>query len=469
MLKRTRQHYHTEVAALLSNQFAETVDTHPEILAHHYSEAGDIGQAINYWLQAGQLALGRSANHEAIGHLNEGLALLPEGDEKASQELAMQRLLGTAFMATKGYGAPETAEAFERAQKLCAIVRDDTIYPVMFGVWISAVTRGKHASATEIAREMQSLVARTDDAYAKLSAHLMSAASHLFVGNLLDARDYFDAIIKSEPVGAEESSANALLYGLDVTAAGYAYGAWCNWLLGYPETALKHSQLALASIEISQHSYSRSRALYWCAVVNQLCGDWQGVSDLTGIAVGKAKEHGLAMVVAVARIMCGSAEAALHGGSEQSPEIAAALAAYAETGARYQAPYHHTLLAELHLRNGEIDAGMDIVNRAQHMFQETGEYYFSAEIFRLRGELLLASDDRRPDAEACFKKALETARAQDAKSLELRAAGSLARLWNGQNRRTEAHDLLAPVYGWFTEGFDTADLRDAKALLDEMN
>jgi predicted ATPase len=316
---------------------------------------------------------------------------------------------------------------------------------------------------------MQQLVARADDAYARLAAYIMSGIAYLHIGKLLDARENFDAGMRiSETIGAEESIENALLYGIDILATGYAYGASCEWLLGCPETALKRRRLALASLEVSQHGYSRSRALCWCAVVNQLCGDWREVSDLTKVAVGTAREHGLTMVVAVARIMYAAADAALHGGGEQIPEITEALAAYAATGARFQVPYHHTLLAELHLRNGEIDAGLNIINQAQHMVQETGEYYFSAEIVRLKGELLLASDDRRNEAEDCFKQALETARVQDAKSLELRAAGSLARLWNEQGQRSEAHDLLAQVYGWFTEGFDTADLRAAKNLLDEL-
>ena len=469
LLKRTRQHYHGEVAALLSSQFAEVVAPHPEILAHHYSEAGDKRQAIDNWLRAGQLALQRSANHEAIGHLNKGLALVPESDVKASQELAMLRLLGTAYMATKGYGAPETAETFARARKLCAIVHDDSIYPVMFGVYVSAITRAKHPLAVEAAAEMQQLVTRTDDAYAKSTAHMMSGTAYLHIGKLLHARDNFDAGMRvSETLGAEESNEKALLYGLDIAATGYAYGAWCEWLLGYPDTALKRCRLALASLEFSQHGYSRSRALYWCSVVHQLCGDWREVSDLTNVAVGKAREHGLTMVVAVARIMYAAADAALHGGGKQSSEITEALAAYAATGARFQAPYHHTLLAELYLRDGEIDAGLEVVTRAQHMVRETGENYFGAEIFRLKGELLLASDDRRNEAEDSFKQALETARGQGAKSLELRATGSLARLWNGQGKRSEAHELLAPIYDWFTEGFDTADLRAAKKLLDEL-
>jgi predicted ATPase/class 3 adenylate cyclase len=470
LLKRTRQHYHQEVAALLANQFAETVETQPEILAHHYTEAGDNAQAIDYWLRSGQLALQRSAMHEAIGHLSKGLAMLPEGNQFASQELAMQRLRGTAFMATKGYGAPETAEAFDRARELCAIVKDDSIYPVLFGAWVSALTRANHADAFEIAVEMQGLVGRTSDAYAKLTAHLMSATSHLHMCNVLDARDHFDAGIGNlESIDSEDSIAKALLYGLDLTAVGYAYSAWCEWLLGCPETALKRRHMVVEALELARHNFSRSRAHYWCAVVNQLCGDWREVSDLADIAMEKAKEHGLAMVVAVGRILHGAADAALNGIGDQGPEIAEAIEAYTATGARFQSPYHRTLLADLLLRKGEIDSGLDVVNEAWHLAQETGEHYFSAEINRLKGELLLAGGHEKADAEACFLEALETARAQDAKSLELRAAGSLARHWRDSGKRTEARDLLTPIYAWFTEGFDTQDLKDAKALLNELS
>jgi class 3 adenylate cyclase/predicted ATPase len=468
LLKRTRQHYHTEVAALLSNRFAETVETQPEILAHHYTEAGDNGQAVDSWQQAGQLALQRSANHEAIGHLSKGLALLPEGEQHAGRELAMQRLLGTALMATRGYGAPETAAAYDRARQLCAIVKDDSIYPVLFGVWVSALTRALHPSALEIALEMQTLVEPTSDPYAKYSSQMMMAISHLHMGHLLDAQDHFDAVSEEfDSLNVKDSGAKALLYGLDVPAAGFAYGAWCAWLLGYPDLALDRRLKALNSLEISRHSYSQSRALYWCAVVNQLCGDWQEVSNLTEIAVIKAREHGLPMVVAVGRFMQKAAEAALNGAGDQSAELADALQDYAATGARFQAPYLRTLLAEQLLQKNETEAGLDVVNVTDHMIQETGEHYFSAEICRLKGELLLASDSQR--AEACFIEALEIARAQDAKSLELRAASSLAKHWRDQGQRTEAHDLLAPVYAWFTEGFDTQDLKYAKTLLNTLS
>lgn len=469
LLKRTRQQYHKEVAALLATGYAETVETRPEILAHHYTEAGDRGQAIDHWLRSGQLALQRSANHEAIGHLSRGLALLPEGDQNASQELAIQRLLGTAFMAAKGYGAPETAEAFDRARQLCTVVEDDSIYPVMFGLWVTALTRAKHPAASEITDEMLDLVRRTDDPYAKFAALMMSATTHLHRGNLLDAKDYFDSNVETiEALGSKERSATAQLYGLDMAAAGYAYSAWAEWLLGYPDSALKRCQMALESLDISQHHYSRSRALYWCAVVNQLCGDWQEVSDLAAVAVDEAKEHGLPMVVSVGRIMHAAADAALNGIEDQSSEIAEALDVYAATGARFQAPYHRTLMAALLLRMGKIDAGLEFNSATWQIVQETGEHCFSAEIQRLKGELL-SSDSRRADAEASFLAALETARAQDAKSLELRTAISLARLWSGEGKRTEARDLLNPIYAWFTEGFDTRDLTVAKSLLEELS
>jgi len=469
LLRRTRQHYHGEVAALLSSQFAETVETSPEILAHHYTEAGDNDLATDYWQQAGELALQRSANHEAIGHLNKGLSLLPEGMQAASKELAMQRALGTAFMATKGYGAPETAAAFDRARRLCAAVDDDSIFPVMFGVWVSALTRAMHPTAFEVAGEMQELAQRTQDPYVRYSGQVMVAISHLHMGNLLDARDHFDAVLDTtEPTDFVDSSANALLYGLDVAAAGYVYGAWCAWLLGRPDQALQRRQMAFDSIEVCQHSYSRSRAYYWGAVVSQLCGDWPEVATLAEVAVSQAKEHGLAMVVAVGQVMQGAAETALHGGESRSRDVAAALKSYAATDARFQTPYLQSLLASMLLDEGAIEAGLDVTNAAWHLIQETSEHYFSAEILRLKGELLAVQTGRIAEAEASMAAALETARNQDAKSLELRAACSLARLWQRHGKAIEARDLLAPVYAWFTEGHDTRDLKDAKALLDEL-
>jgi class 3 adenylate cyclase/predicted ATPase len=472
LLKRTRQHYHQEVANLLSSLSPATVEVDPEILAHHFTEAGDNETASVYWQRSGEFALQRSATHEAIGHLSKGLAQLSKGTNNASQELAMQRMLGTAYMATKGYGAAETAAAFDRARKLCAeVTDDDSIYPVLFGVWVASLTRANHAAAFEVAVEMQERTLQNSDDFIRAATQLMMGCSHLHMGRLLDARDYFDRshATFNSLTNKEANLAGALLYGLDIHAAGYAYGAWCEWLLGYPDKALERSRNSLSSIDASGHTYSHSRAFYWNAVIHQLCGDWPMVHDLAESAVNTALEHGLSLVVAVGRIMSGAAAAALKGIDGQASEVATALDAYSATGARFQSMYHRTLLADLLRREDDIPQALAVLNEAMHIAQETGEVFFDAEIHRLKGELMLAGDEGEAPAETSLMEALRTARAQDAKSLELRASMSLARLWRDQGKRTEARDLLAPVYGWFTEGFGTADLISAKKLLDELS
>ena len=470
LLRRTRQNYHKQVAELLSAQFSEILETQPEIIAHHFTEAGENEQAMFLWSKAGHLALQRSANHEAIGHLNKGLALVPEGDEHAKAELEMLRLLGTAFMATKGYAAPETVETFARARQLCNVVRDDSIFPVMFGIWLSALVQCRHANATEMCSEMLDLVEGTKDEYAVLAAHAMAAFTYLHTGDLLEAREHFNIVAKiGETLDPSENDERILAYGLDTACAAWAYGAWCEWLLGYPDAAQERYRLALSAQETSKQSYTRARALYWCSVVNQFCGDWTGVSELAQIAVENAREHGLPMVVSVSRIMNGAADATLNGAGDQRQEMVEALQAYGATGARFQSPYLRTLIAEIMLRENDIDGGLDIIADAEHMVQESGENYFLPEILRLKGELLYAKGNDEDKAESCFLKSLEVARSQSAKSLELRTVTSMARTMRDRGETAQAFELLHPVYEWFTEGFETADLKAAKTLLDELS
>ncbi len=469
LLKRTRQQYHRDVAALLATRFADTVETQPEILAHHYTEAGENGPATDYWLQAGQMALERSSNHEAIGHLMKGLTLLPEDDSHAGRELVIQRQLGTALMATKGYGAPETGRAFDRARELCAIVTDDdSIYPVLFGVWVSGLTRANHASAFEVAVEMYERASKGSDKFAQLTSHLIMGCSQLHMGALLDARDHLErAAVLFPGIDKEEIATSAVRYGLEMGATYHAYAAWCEWLLGYPDRALQLSRTSLALQETSDHLYTRSRALYWNAVVHEFCGDQARVLELADAAIATAKEHGLPLVVAVGRIMQAAADAALNETEGAAEDMAKASADYTATGARFQSVYHCALLATTLKSQGRRKEAREALTDARHLIQETGESYYDAEILRLKAELQGADGDHAA-AETGFLEALAVARAQDAKSLELRAATSLARLWQSQGRTTEARDLLFPVHGWFTEGFETRDLIDATALLDEL-
>jgi predicted ATPase len=239
-------------------------------------------------------------------------------------------------------------------------------------------------------------------------------------------------------------------YGLDTACAAWAYGAWCEWLLGYPDVAQERYQLTLSAQEASKQSYTRARALYWCSVVNQFCGDWNGVSELAQIAVENAREHGLPMVVSVSRIMNAAADAALNGAGDQRQEMVEALQAYGATGARFQSPYLRTLIAETMLRENDIDSGLDIITEAEHMVQETGENFFLSEILRLKGELLYAKGNEADKAESCFLKSLEVARSQSAKSLELRTIMSMARILRDRGESSQAFKMLHPVYKWFT-------------------
>jgi predicted ATPase len=472
LLRRTRQHYHRQVAELFESNFADTVEASPELVAHHYSEAGLPDQAVTYWQQAGENATRRSANQEAVGHLTAGLAQLtqlPETAERAKRELALQRLLGQASFATRGYASPEATRAFSRARELCAAIGDDvSICPILFGVWLFELSGGYHADAETTANEILDRAGRTDNTGALIAGNCLVAISRLHLGTLAPARPPFEKAIENYRTLTEQGATRlAYEYGQDMGAPSYAYGAWCLWLLGYPDQALQLGNEALVIPDRIQHAYSRFRGLYWNSALHSYRREWPIVEERAAAAITAAQERGLAMVVAVGRIMRGAARAMLNPRDESVTAIREALAAYRATGARFQSTYHLILLAQALAARDRCGEGLAALREAASLVEKTGERYFEAEIHRLEGNLLLA-ENGSAEAEACYLKALEVARAQEARSLELRAASDLARLWRQRGRHAEARDLLAPVYGWFTEGFDTADLKEAKTLLDKL-
>jgi predicted ATPase len=240
-------------------------------------------------------------------------------------------------------------------------------------------------------------------------------------------------------------------------------------LLGYADQALQFGNEALAISQRIPHDYSRARGLYWNSALHAYRSEWPIVEERAAAAIASARERGFSMVVAVGRIMQVAARAMLDPRAEFAAEIREALAAYRATGARFQSTYHLILLAQVLAACGRHDEGLDALHEAAVLVEETGERYVEAEIRRLQGNLLLAqSRNASAAAERSFLKALEVARSQDARSLELRAASDLARLWAERGERGRAADLLAPIYGWFTEGFDTRDLKEAKALHAEL-
>ena len=263
LLRRTRQQYHRQVAELIESEFAGTVETSPELVAHHYTEAGMPAQAIKYWHRAGERAMQRSANQEAIGHLTAGitqLAQLAESPERTRQELALQRLLGQASFATRGYASPEAECAFSRARELCAAIGDDSsIFPILFGVWLFELTGGYHTNAERTADEIVSRAGQTRNGGALIAGNCAIGVSRVHLARLANAGLHLDKAIGSYRANGEaEGKHLAHEYGVELGSVSCAYRAWCSWLLGYPDQALLLGDEALAIGERMQHGYSRA-------------------------------------------------------------------------------------------------------------------------------------------------------------------------------------------------------------------
>ena len=348
------------------------------------------------------------------------------------------------------------------------VAADVDIYPVLCGVWTSAIYRANHAVARDVAKEIIARAQGGPDQEACLVGHTTGGFTDLMAGELAPARGhYMEAVDLYETRSAEASLVDR--YPIDLGAIAYAYSAWCRWLLGQPDKAVQFIRPVHAVVDRSQHRFTTLRALYWTAVLHQFRGEWAIVRAQSDRLIALAEDLSYAMGMAVGRILRGAALTIIESDEVGMREMRTGLAAYLATGTRVEQPYYLTLLAEVMRTRGLVEEGLAILDEARDRVQETGERYFEAEIHRTRGALLLARRDAHiMEATASYQRAIEIARMQGARSLELRASASLARPWRDQGKCAEARDLLAPIYGWFTEGFDTPILQDAKALLDEL-
>src|SRR5262249_37612538 len=461
LLRSTRQHYHQRIAQVLEARFPAMVETQPELLAQHYTEAGLIAEAVPYWQRAGQRAIERSANVEAIAHPRQGIALLPPlpaTPARVQAELTLQITLGPALMATRGIAAPEVAATYHRARELCQQAGDTSeLFPVLFGLWLLYLGRAEHETAREFGEQCFSLARRLDDPALFLEAHQALGVSGCSLGQLSQAHAHLEQGIHI--YDSHQHHALAFRHGtLDPGAACLAYDGWILWLLGYPDQALARANEALTLAQHLEHPYTLARGLYCMTLLHQLRREWQVVSERADTAITVATEHQVALVLALGPIMRGWALAMQGQGAEGLTQLRQGLDAYRATGAEFQRPHFLSLLAEVHRSLGQPEAGLTALSEGLTLVEKTGERYYEAELNRLKGELLL--QQAAPEvshAETCFQQALAIARRQQAKALELRAAMSLSRLWHQQGKRDAAYDLLAPIYGWFTEGFDTAD------------
>ncbi len=457
-------------------------------LAHHYRRSGNTIKAIEYLGLAGQQAVQRSANAEAINHLTAALELLntlPDTPERAQRELTLQIALGNSLIATQGYAAPEVEKAYTRARKLCQQIGETPqLFPVLWGLWSFYLNRAELQTARELAEQFLRLAQDAQDSALLVEAYSMLGSLFL-PGELAPAQAYTEQGIAL--YDAAKHGSLAVLYGEDPGVLCLCYGAAAQGYLGYPDRALKRIEEALTLAQKLAHPHSFANVLYWAAMVHQFRREEPGAQGRAEALLALCTEQGFPLWLAAGTILQGWALAVQGQGEEGIAQLRQGLDAFRALGQELTQSHILALLAEAYGKTGQMDKGLAALGEALDFVDRTGERFYEAELYRLKGELMLQakvktslgqvktsqdkSENRDPEsgAEECFQKAIEIARRQSAKSLELRAVMSLSRLWEQQGKKDEARQMLAEIYGWFTEGFGTADLREAKALLEELS
>ena len=466
LLKSTRQQYHQRIARTLEEQFPATAEMQPEIVAHHYTEAHLAEPAIDYWHRAGQRAHERSANVEAIAHLTRGLGLLeslPDTVERAEKDLALQIDLGLALQAAKGFGAAEVQQTYARARELCEQVGNTPhLFRALWGLATYYTQSAQLPAARELAEQLLALAERLQVSGFLIEAHLSMGVPLFWLGEAASARRHYKKVVALY----DPNEHRALLreYGEDPGIAGRARRGFPLWMLGYPDQAIKTSREAATLAQELSHPFSLARALVIAAWIHTFRREARAAQELSETVITVCTEKGFPFWLRWGTMLRGWALTELGQVDDGISQMQDAAQPMNSTGQTHL----NALLAEAYSKADQLEQGLDALVVAAAFADKTGERFWQAELHRLRGELLLRQNTTKVEVESCFHQALEIARRQQAKSLELRAGTSLGRLWRDQGKRAEARGLIAPVYDWFTEGFDTADLQDAKALLDEL-
>ena len=471
LLKSKRLQLHVQIANALEERLPDQVDLQPEVLAHHFSEGGLARQAIGYWVKAGQRAIRHSANTEAITHLSKGLDLvgnLPAGSERAACELDLLIALGPALISAKGQAAPEVEANYAKARALCVEVDDGPrLFAAVRGLYIFYLVRGQLVTAIELGQKLLELAELSRDPGDMVEAHRALCATWMYVGQ--HGRALSDGRRGLALYDPKAHGAHAYRYGVDSGVALGVYTAWTSWFLGFPRAALEGAEAACTRALASGHPYTLAQALVFACYVHQSRRDPERTMERAESALTVTGEQGFPVWAALMTMLRGWSLTELGDARGGLDELRRGLAAYRSTGAEVAETYLLSLLAEAEGTVGDSEQALATVDEALQLAGTTGVRCWEPELHRLKGQFQLQRERANARAaEDSFRKAIEVAREQEAKSWQLRAATSLARLWAEHGRRARARDLLAPVYGWFTEGFDTADLKEAKALLDEL-
>jgi class 3 adenylate cyclase/predicted ATPase len=479
LLREPRRALHARIAEVLE-QLEETTEYQPELLARHYSDAGLIEKAALQWGRAGQRSLARSAFLEAVAQLTralEQMEILPATPALRREQIKLQAALITPLLHVKGYAAPETKAAAERGRLLIEQAEalgeslDDPLplFSVLYGVWVANLVAFNGSAMRELASQFLALAEKQKTTAPLMIGHRLMGVSLTYTGNIAEGRTHYNrALALYDPT---EHRLLATRFGQDVAVATLSQRSLASWLLGYPMAALADAKQAISSAREIGETATLMYALFWASNVHTLRGDYATASALVEELISVADEAGAVQWSANGLTTRGWILALTGRHLDAVQTITSALMLWRSVGATYWVSLLLPYLAKAYAVLGQFDDAWRNIRDATTTVETTMERWSEAEIYRVAGEIALKSPERKDTAkaEAYFERSLAIARQQQAKSWKLRAAISMARLWRDQGKRDEARDLLAPVYGWFSEGFDTLDLKEAKILLDELH
>jgi predicted ATPase/class 3 adenylate cyclase len=478
LLREPRRALHARIAKMLEGQFADIAESQPELLARHCTEAGLIEKAAGLWGKAGQRSLARSALLEAVTQLTHAIdqiATLPPTPALRREQIELQIALINSLMHVKGQAAPETKVALERARLLIEQAEalgeppEDPLllFSVLYGFWAANFVAFKGDIMREIAAQVLTLAQKQGTNAPLLMAHRFVGISLLCTGDIVEGRAHLEQAIAL--YDAAEHRPLATRFGLDAGVHALSYRSWALWLLGYPDAALTGSHRALSDAREIGQAATLMGALVTAMLPHICCGNYVMGNLLVDELVALAEAKGTLLWDALGRILRGGVLTLKGNSSDVVQMTTSGIDAEKATGATFFIPWFASSLASAYAELGKIEDAWRCIGEAMTAAESTKEKWYEAEINRIAGEIALKPPERdTAKAERYFERALTVARQQQAKSWELRAAMSMARLWRDQGKPEEARDLLAPVYGWFTEGFDTRDLKEAKALLEQL-
>jgi serine/threonine protein kinase/predicted ATPase len=469
MVKATRQQFHRRIAEALEAQFPQTIGTRPEMAAHHFTEAGLPEKAIGYWLKAGLRSQEKSAENEAIGHLTQGLALLGTlkgSDVRDALELPFLGPLANAFIASRGYAAPEVGPVLRRARELCERKgQSPQLLAIIVGMWEWHFVRGDLGICAGLVAEARKCADGLDDRGGMMEALYTAGQMKLYGGDIAGARDVFTSTI------AEFDDRERSRYWISLTGHDAGLACHCNlavslWHVGHAGQALKANQEARRIARESEHPFSVAYSLHHTCWLHSFCRLGPELQAAADEQIKISAEQGFALWHATGTFFKGTAMLLQGKRAEAIPLLQKGHDAFRSTGAELHRPFQLSVMGDAFTQAARYDEAHKVLDEGLALVQKTGDRIQEAELLRLQGELLVAESpkDTAP-AEAFFKWAIETARRQGSRAWEMRSTTSLARLMQRQGKEDEAREALAAIYGTFTEGIAMPDLVDAKALL----